>query len=136
MNDLPHFLFYIGGIGWVALFFVLEYIFVVDKKAPLHSVVATMFRWLLPPGPITWRAGLLRCLILFVIYFGAVLYGHPIRTVWRAVHPHITGVRGICLFVLLPYALCGIFVYWFRKHSWRSGAHSMGKRRDAVRAVA
>ena len=88
----------------MALFFILAIV----KNAPLRPFMQAAVNWLLVKGEVSIPGGLLRCAILMLCFNVHWLT----RPMWSLLRQRMTGFWTVSLFVLLPYALCGLRIYW------------------------
>jgi hypothetical protein len=94
MIHLPLLLLLTGGVGW----FLFTYLAALGEKGALRALFSTLFCWLI-------------ALDSFAIIGGAI---------WPIARQHITGLYGVLFFVLLPYVLSCLRIYWLRKHPKRA----------------
>jgi len=94
MIDLPELLLLVGSVGW----FLFTYLAALGEKGALRTLLWTLFYWLLSVDPIAIVGGM----------------------IWPLARQHIAGLHGLLFFVLLPYVLSGLRIYWLRNHPRRA----------------
>ena len=94
MKSLSQILPLAGAVGWFLFTFTLS----LGKQSALRALLWTLCYWFVATDAIAIVAGTLSPII----------------------RQQMTGLRFICFFVLLPYFLCGLRVYWLVRKAKRS----------------